>query len=225
MKTIPLTILALAAGLACSTPAHAFVKCDNIEKATKRPACEKKMAKSVEKARKKTVAFTASNIGPQFAYLNEQNIFDQDDWYLGVRLLDLEQVDHMTNKAASVLALFVLAEYAAHLAETEPEAATALAVLIFPEVVKLKETLPALMNELKVTAATPQSLNPMEIGKIVNVLTKALTNVTKAVPKVPKVLALLVPLVKDQLPDAAKFGLEKPKLKFGIGFTTTKTEK
>jgi hypothetical protein len=234
LKTIPLSIsfLALSAALASSNPAHAFVKGDNIEKASKRPACEKRMAKTVAKARKKTVAFTASYFGPQFAYLDAQNLFDQDDWYVGVRVLDIEQVDNMTNKAAGVLGLFVLAEYVDHLHEyvdhlqkTDTEAATALALLIFPEVVKLKDTLPALLEEIKATAATPQSMNPMDIPKIMGVLTRALTNVTKAVPKIPKVLKLLVPLVKDQIPDAAKIGADKPKGFLGITITTVETEK
>ena len=68
-----------------SNPAHAYIKCDKMEKESKKKKCEKKMDKKLAKMRANLTPIKPSDVGSEFAYLDAKKLFESDDWYLGYK--------------------------------------------------------------------------------------------------------------------------------------------
>ncbi len=194
-----LAIFAFAVALPMSSPAHAFIKCDEMTDAKKQKKCEKKMAKNIAKARKGTSALAPSALGDSFEYLDGDNPLDTDDWYVGVGKIGVKKIDKLNKDVAKIAATVKLAKYAAHLNKTDKKAAAKLGGKLLPELIKLEKTAPAVLNSIQGLAGDPSALisaNPSAALKIPGALAKSVGTATKAIGDLPGAIGAITPIAK-----------------------------
>ena len=205
-------IFAFAVALPMSNPAHAFIKCDKVENAKKQKKCTKKMTKSLAKARKSSTAMMPSAIGDQFSYLDAANPLDTDDWYLGVNSIGVKKIDNINKNVAKIAGTIRLAKYAAHLNATDKDAAAELGGKLLPELMKLKDSAPKVVEDIKKLASDPSALvkkNPKAALKIPGALAKAVTNAASAVTDLPGAIGAIEPIAKGAAGAALESAVDK----------------
>ncbi len=192
-------IIAFAIALPMSSPAHAYIKCDKKEDAKKKKKCEKNMAKSLAKQRKSTTPLKPSQLGDEFAYLDENNLFDSDDWYVGVGNIGVKKIDDLSLNVAKMSATVRLAKYTGYINKTDKAAATKLGGLLLPKLQGLKADGEALVAEIQGLVADPAALiqeNPAAALKIPGALGKLAANSAKTVGDIPGALTAIAPIAK-----------------------------
>jgi hypothetical protein len=204
-------IFAFAVALPMSNPAHAFIKCDKIDNAKKQKKCTKKATKSLAKARKNSTAMMPSEIGEQFSYLDAANPFDTDDWYLGVNSIGVKKIDNISENVAKIAGTIRLAKYTAYLNATDKDAASKLGGKLLPELMKLKESAPKVVDDIKALLSDPKSLaeNPMDIIKITKALGAASSNGIKAIADLPGAILAIGPIAKGAAGAAVEGAMDK----------------
>jgi hypothetical protein len=205
-------IFAFAVALPMSNSAHAFIKCDKVEDAKKQKKCTKKMTKSLAKARKGSTAMMPSAIGEQFSYLDAANPLDTDDWFLGVKSIGVKKIDNINKNVAQIAGTIRLANYAAHLNATDKDAAAELGGKLLPELMKLKESAPKVVDDIKALASDPSAMikkNPKAAVKIPGALAKAVTNAVSAVADLPGAIGAIEPIAKGAAGAAIEGAMDK----------------
>ena len=190
-------IVAFAVALPMSNPAHAYIKCDKKEDAKAKKKCEKNMDKSLAKQRANTTPYTPSTLGKAFSDLDgDNNPFNSDDFYFGEKNTGIKQVDAFTAKVNKVAATVKMAKYIGHLNKSDAAAATKLGGAILPELIKLKDEAPALVEEAQKLVGEAATLveNPMDAPKALKALTGAGATIGKAVGDIPGAIAAVKPI-------------------------------
>jgi len=190
-------IIAFAVALPMSNPAHAYIKCDKKADAKAKKKCEKNMAKSIAKQRKGSTALKPSQLGDEFAFLDENNPFDTDDWYVGVSKIGVKKIDKLSMKVAKMSATVRLAKYTGYINKTDKAAASKLGGILLPKLQALQEDGQKLVEEIQGLVADPAALvqeNPTAALKIPGALGKLATNSVKAVGDIPGALTAVVPI-------------------------------
>ena len=193
------TVLAFAVALPMSNPAHAYIKCDKKQDEKAKAKCEKSMAKTIANQRKNSKALQPSKLGEEFAFLDENNPLDTDDWYVGVRKIGVKQVDAMNVSVAKVTATLRLAKYTSYINKTDKAAAAKLGGILLPKLRALETEAPALLEKVQALAAESATLiseNPAQTLVIPKALGSLTSNMTKAVASVPGALTAVVPIAK-----------------------------
>ena len=90
------------------------------------------------KQRKSTTALKPSQLGDEFAYLDENNLFDSDDWYVGVGNIGVKKIDDLSLSVAKMSATVRLAKYTGYINKTDKAAATKLGGILLPKLEGLK---------------------------------------------------------------------------------------
>ncbi len=192
-------VIAFAIALPMSNPAHAYIKCDKKEDAKAKKKCEKNMAKAIEKQRKNSNALKPSELGEEFAFLDENNPLDTDDWYVGVRKIGVKKVDSLSLSVAKVSATVRLAKYTGYINKTDKAAATKLGGILLPKLRALETEAPALLEKAQALAADSATLiqdNPSQALAIPKALGSLTTNMAKAAADIPGALTAIVPIAK-----------------------------
>ncbi|MBC8454807.1 MAG: hypothetical protein H8D71_01220 [Deltaproteobacteria bacterium] len=202
-------IFAFAVALPMSNSAHAFIKCDTMEDAKKQKKCNKEMTKSVAKARKGSTAMMPSAIGEQFSYLDAANPLDTDDWFLGVKSIGVKKIDNINKDIAKIAGTIRLAKYAAHLNATDKDAAAELGGKLLPELIKLKDSAPKVVDDITKLNASKLGKDPMEIAKIGKALVTAGFNAGKAVKDLPGAIGAIEPIAKGAAGAAVEGAMDK----------------
>ena len=194
-----LAVLAFAIALPMSNPAHAYIKCDKIEKASKKKKCEKKMDKRLAKMRANQTPIKTSDVGKEFAYLDSKKLFESDDWFLGYKNSGYDDIDALNEKIARAKGVLRLARYAAYVNKTDKKAAKDLGGKLMPRLKNIQEELDAISAQLeKVNMEQYTGMDAMKANVALVESTAALATI---VGEVPGALAALGPIVGGGLGD------------------------
>ena len=208
-----LPIFAFVVAMPLSSPAHAsFIKCDKMSDAKKAKKCNKNTQKRLDKARKSTTAIKPSSLGKAFSYLDESNPLDTDDWYLGESTIGVKAVDDLTAQINKISATIKLAEYAGHLNETDKAAASKLGGALLPELIKLKDEAPKVVEKAQGLMADPAALiqdNPAAALKIPKALAGGVKNAVAAVAALPGATKAIGPIAKGAAGAAVGGAMDK----------------
>jgi len=188
-----LAIAAFAVAIPLSSPAHAYIKCDKIEDAKKKKKCESKMTKNLAKMRANQTPISAADVGKEFAYLDDQKLFESDDWFLGYKETGFEDIDAVNKQLTAAKGLIRLTRYAGHLNKTDKAAAKKLGGKLMP---RLKE----IQTELDLVSAEIEKVNTeqyvgMDAVKAAAALAATTAQVAATVGEVPGALAAIGPVI------------------------------
>ena len=189
-----LAICAFALAMPMSNPAFAYIKCDKKADAKKKKKCEKKMAKTLAKKRANTTPIKPSDVGSEFAYMDGGNIFDTDDWYLGMKKTGIKDIDAINQKVYAAKGLIRLTVYAGHLNKSDKAAAQKLGGKLAPRLAKMEEELNGITEEINKFDAS--KLSGMDAVKGGAALIKTGVDVVATIAEVPGAVAALAPIVK-----------------------------
>ena len=188
-----LAVLAFAIALPLSSPAHAYIKCDKIEKASKKKKCEKKMDKKLAKMRANLSPIKTSDVGKEFAYLDSKKLFESDDWYLGYKETGFKDIDAVNKRVTAAKGLIRLTVYAGHLNKSDKKAAQKLGAKLMPRLKEIQKELDGVTNELnKVDMSQYEGMAAVKATAAVATTT---AQVAATLGEVPGALAALGPVV------------------------------
>ena len=192
MKQV-IAVLAFAVALPLSNPAHAYIKCDKIEKASKKKKCEKKMDKKLAKMRANLTPIKTSDVGKEFAYLDGQKLFESDDWYLGYKETGFKDIDAVNKQVTAAKGLIRLTVYAGHLNKSDKKAAQKLGGKLMPRLKEIQNELNGITEELnKVDMNQYEGMDAVKAGAAVAATT---AQVAATLGEVPGALAAIGPVV------------------------------
>jgi hypothetical protein len=186
-------IIAFAIALPASNPAFAYMKCDKMDNAKKKAKCEKKMKKSLAKKRANTTPIKPSDVGAEFAYMDGANLFNSDDWYLGVKESGIKDIDAINKKVISSKGLIRLCRYAGHLNKTDKAAAKKLGGKLAPRLKNIQQELDGINKEIE--KFDPNTLSGMEAIKATAALAATTVQIAGVLAEVPGALAAIGPIV------------------------------
>jgi methyl-accepting chemotaxis protein len=207
-----LAIFAFVVAMPLSSPAHAFIKCDKMSDAKKAKKCNKNTSKSLAKSRKSTTAVKPSSLGSAFSYLDAANPLDTDDWYIGESKIGVKAVDDLTAQINQIAATVQLAAYAGHLNQTDKAAASKLGGALLPELIKLKDEAPKVVEKAQALMGDPAALvkdNPAAALKIPKALAGGVKNIVAAVKALPGATKAIGPIAKGAAGAAAAGAMDK----------------
>ena len=188
-----LALLAFAVALPLSNPAHAYIKCDKIEKESKKKKCVKKMDKKLAKMRANLTPIKTSDVGKEFAYLNGQKLFESDDWYLGYKETGFKDIDAVNKQVTAAKGLIRLTVYAGHLNKSDKKAAQKLGGKLMPRLKEIQNELNGITEELnKVDMSQYEGMDAVKAGAAVAATT---AQVAATLGEVPGALAAIGPVV------------------------------
>jgi|GEM_PF-4402115 len=192
MKHI-LTVLAFAVALPLSNAAHAYVKCDKIEKASKKAKCEKKMDKKLAKMRANQTPIKTSDVGKEFAYLDSKKLFESDDWFLGYKETGFKDIDAVNKQVTAAKGLIRLTAYAGHLNKSDKKAAQKLGGKLMPRLKEIQTELDGITAKLnKVDMAQYAGMDAVKAGAAVAATT---AQVGATLGEVPAALTAIGPVI------------------------------
>jgi hypothetical protein len=199
-----------------SADASAFAKCDNMDAGKKQDKCNAKEAKKVTKLRAKTTALKPSAINAGLSGLDgdDVNPLNTDELYTpAYEPFNIEAVDQVLGGVNRIDAALTMAGYIGELNKAgKTDEAKKLATALLPELVKMKDDIKGIKEDIDKIKADPASLakeNPMAVPKIVGGATQALAAIPGMISGLPKAVSAIKPLAGGAAGAAVNAAVDK----------------